>query len=61
MVTRPRCRYTVGPEGGFTEAEVAQAEQLGVTSVRLGPRILRTETAGMVAAAALFYALGDLS
>ena len=51
----------VGPEGGFTEAEVAQAEQLGITSVRLGPRILRTETAGMVAAAALFYALGDLS
>ena len=40
----------VGPEGGFTEAEVAMAQSLGVVNFSLGPRILRTETAGVVIA-----------
>lgn len=50
----------VGPEGGFTEQEASLARQYGILSVSLGPRILRAETAGLVAASAIFYALGDL-
>ena len=51
----------VGPEGGFTQEEISAAQGFGVTSISLGPRILRTETAGLVAASAIFYARGDLS
>lgn len=50
----------VGPEGGFTEGEVTLARQYGILPVTLGPRILRAETAGLVAASAILYALGDL-
>jgi len=50
----------VGPEGGFTDEEAALVEHYGVRLVGLGPRILRAETAGLVAAAAILYALGDL-
>jgi 16S rRNA (uracil1498-N3)-methyltransferase len=38
----------IGPEGGFTEEEVAQARRGGAIPISLGPRILRTETAGLV-------------
>lgn len=37
----------IGPEGGFSEAEARQAQEAGATSVTLGKRILRTETAGL--------------
>ena len=50
----------VGPEGGFDEAEVRIAEQLGCRPVRLGPRVLRTETAGLAALAVLQTTAGDL-
>ena len=51
----------VGPEGGFTEAEIALARQPGqVQTVSLGPRILRTETAGPILAALALYHAGDL-
>lgn len=50
----------VGPEGGFTEAEVALAMEAGFRAVRLGPRVLRTETAGLAALAILGFVLGDL-
>jgi 16S rRNA (uracil1498-N3)-methyltransferase len=50
----------VGPEGGFTPDEVDLGRRYGLVSVTLGPRILRTETAGIVAAAAILYELGDL-
>jgi 16S rRNA (uracil1498-N3)-methyltransferase len=50
----------VGPEGGFTVEEVEAARQVGFEPVGLGPRILRTETAALVALAILGYALGDL-
>jgi 16S rRNA (uracil1498-N3)-methyltransferase len=50
----------VGPEGGFTDAEIAQAVALGATKVTFGPRVLRTETAGLAALAALQAVLGDL-
>ena len=50
----------VGPEGGFDDDEVNRAVQKGIHVVRMGPRILRTETAGMTAAAILMYRFGDL-
>lgn len=50
----------IGPEGGFREDEVALAIEHGAIPVSLGPRILRAETAGVVAASAILYELGDL-
>ncbi len=50
----------IGPEGGFTAREIDQARRYGLTPVSLGPRILRAETAGLVAAAMVLYHLGDL-
>jgi 16S rRNA (uracil1498-N3)-methyltransferase len=50
----------VGPEGGFTPEELAQAQRYGARPITLGPRILRAETAGLVAAAAILHELGDL-
>jgi 16S rRNA (uracil1498-N3)-methyltransferase len=50
----------VGPEGGFDEAERALALRLGYGLVRLGPRILRTETAGMAGLIALQVLGGDM-
>jgi 16S rRNA (uracil1498-N3)-methyltransferase len=43
--------FAVGPEGGFTDEEVATARDLGWRAVNLGPRILRVETAALVLAA----------
>ena len=50
----------IGPEGGFTQEEVAQAQSYGALPVTLGPRILRAETAGLVAATAILHEFGDL-
>ncbi len=50
----------IGPEGGFSEAEVQLARNYGLRPVRLGPRILRAETAGVVATALVLYHYGDL-
>jgi len=50
----------IGPEGGFEEEEVMLARQRGANPVSLGPRILRTETAGVAVLAILMYQLGDL-
>jgi len=50
----------VGPEGGFTSGEAELARQHGFQSVRLGPRILRSETAGFAVASILQYIYGDL-
>jgi 16S rRNA (uracil1498-N3)-methyltransferase len=50
----------IGPEGGFSADEVALAGSYGVRTVTLGPRILRAETAGLVAASAILYEMGDL-
>ena len=49
-----------GPEGGFSPAELEHAEQAGFRRVRLGPRVLRTETAPVAALALLQYLVGDL-
>lgn len=50
----------VGPEGGFSPAEVAEAEARGVWAVTLGRRILRAETAALVAATLALEATGAL-
>jgi 16S rRNA (uracil1498-N3)-methyltransferase len=50
----------IGPEGGLDEAETSAARQAGYAGVRLGPRILRTETAGIAALAVLQAMAGDL-
>lgn len=50
----------VGPEGGLTEAERTRAVTAGFTPVRLGPRILRTETAPLAALAAIQILWGDM-
>ncbi len=53
-------RLAVGPEGGFTPQEIETAQHYGWVPVGLGPRILRGETAGIVAAAIILYELGDM-
>lgn len=50
----------IGPEGGFSDNEIEIAVKFGVVPVTLGPRILRTETAGIVASSIILYELGDL-
>lgn len=50
----------IGPEGGFEAAEVELAREAGAEIVSLGPRILRSETAGIVASALVLNAVGEL-
>ncbi|NDP42257.1 MAG: RsmE family RNA methyltransferase, partial [Aromatoleum sp.] len=49
----------IGPEGGLTAREIAAAIARGFQPVRLGPRVLRTETAGSAILAALQTMRGD--
>jgi 16S rRNA (uracil1498-N3)-methyltransferase len=51
----------VGPEGGLTDAEVAACEAAGAVRAGLGPRVLRAETAAIVAVALLQARFGDLA
>jgi len=51
----------IGPEGGFSPEEVRSCELAGARFVSLGPRILRAETAAVVAAALLQARFGDLA
>ena len=51
--------FAVGPEGGFTDAEIELARASGWTPMLLGPRVLRTETAGLAAACWLETLAGD--
>ena len=50
----------VGPEGGFSASEVELCQRHGVHVVSMGPRILRTETAGLAGIAIVMYEYGDL-
>ena len=50
----------VGAEGGFSDEEAAFAEENGLLSASLGPRILRCETAPVAALAAIMYAAGEM-
>jgi len=54
-------RLTIGPEGGFSEAEIDMAINDGFTAISLGPRILRTETAVVAGLSALQTLWGDLN
>lgn len=57
---RPSLALFVGPEGGFSLSEIEHARSAGALTVSLGPRILRTETAGPILAALALYEAGDL-
>lgn len=50
----------IGPEGGFSEKEIEKAKYNDIISITLGPRILRTETAGLMVISILMYELGEL-
>lgn len=56
-----RVALLVGPEGGFSQAEVDLALAAGFSGLQLGPRILRTETAPLAAIAVLQARWGDLA
>jgi len=56
-----RAELLIGPEGGLDDAELERATAVGFTPVRLGPRVLRTETAGIVALTVLQALWGDLN
>jgi len=51
--------FLIGPEGGLSDAEVQLAQQAGYHSARLGPRVLRTETAPVVAISVAQQLWGD--
>jgi 16S rRNA (uracil1498-N3)-methyltransferase len=51
--------FLIGPEGGLSDAEVEQARHSGFHAARLGPRVLRTETAPVVALAVAQQLWGD--
>ena len=55
-----RIEVFIGPEGGFAQAEIELARNHGIVPVSLGPRILRAETAGVVAAATVMYEVGEV-
>lgn len=50
----------IGPEGGFESDEIEKLKTIGARIVSLGPRILRTETAGLVSATIILYEVGNL-
>lgn len=60
-LARPTSGVTLlaGPEGGFSPVEIDQALAHGFAAVRLGPRVLRTETAALAALAAMQVIWGD--
>ncbi|MDR2196604.1 MAG: 16S rRNA (uracil(1498)-N(3))-methyltransferase [Coriobacteriales bacterium] len=60
VFANPRIALFIGPEGGFAPAELVQMREAGVQLASLGPTILRTETAALVAAAIVLYHLGGL-
>ncbi|MFW2406057.1 MAG: 16S rRNA (uracil(1498)-N(3))-methyltransferase [Gammaproteobacteria bacterium] len=51
----------IGPEGGLTDTERSMAGDAGFRPVRIGPRVLRTETAPLAALSILQYLAGDLN
>lgn len=54
-------RLIIGPEGGFSQDEVAAAERAGGTIAGLGPRILRSESVAVAAAAVVLSRTGDFA
>jgi 16S rRNA (uracil1498-N3)-methyltransferase len=58
---KPPSSVFIGPEGGFSPAEVAAAELAGLALAGLGPRILRSETVAVAVAAAILSRTGDFA
>ncbi len=61
QVAPQRIAVVVGPEGGISQGEADLARSAGYQAVSLGPRILRTETAGLAIMSILQYLYGDLA
>jgi 16S rRNA (uracil1498-N3)-methyltransferase len=57
----PARSVVIGPEGGFSQAEVASAARAGLTIAGLGPRILRAQTVAVAAAAVILSGTGDFA
>ncbi len=55
------CRLLIGPEGGLSDAEIHRTQEAGFDAVRLGPRVLRTETAALTSISILQSQFGDLA
>ena len=53
-----RVALLIGPEGGFSEDEVTEAERAGFVPTGLGQRILRVETAAIAAVSMVMYHFG---
>ena len=60
-VRESRITFVVGPEGGWAPAESAALVRAGYARIRLGHRVLRSDTAGLALAAILQYCCGDFS
>jgi len=60
LALRDAAILAIGPEGGFGERDRAALASSGFIGLKLGPRILRTETAGLAAIAALQALYGDM-
>ena len=58
--TIDKIAIVIGPEGGFTEEEINALKDIEAEIITLGPRILRTETAGVITVSLLQYEMGDL-
>jgi 16S rRNA (uracil1498-N3)-methyltransferase len=50
----------IGPEGGFTEEEIKEAEKYNINIVSLGKRILKSETSAIVAISIILYEYGEI-
>ncbi len=61
LPTSTATSIVIGPEGGFTQDEIVDAERAGVGAISFGPRVLRTETAGMAVMAAMQALAGDMA
>ncbi len=59
-IEKEEIHLIIGPEGGFEEHEIRSLSEIGGQIITLGPRILRTETAGIVVSSIALYELGDL-
>lgn len=62
VLAEPKKDYyiIIGPEGGFDIKEIEMFKEIGASIVTLGKRILRTETAGLVAATVVMYACNEM-
>ncbi len=61
LSAKKNIQILIGPEGGLTEAEVILAKENGFKGIKLGPRVLRTETAALAAITAVQLIWGDLN